>query len=670
MAGNNLTFEFKGDASQLNAELKYTQRQIGELDRQLKKAFRAGDEAGARQLSDAIGGLQTKFTGLNRTLDQTEGKVTATGQAFRISARNLKSLDGALMGVSRNFGLFGAAAFGAYRVFAEGAQQIAEARKELLRIRDISQQTLQTPAVVKGAEDIAKSLGQAGEVADKMLGGIAESFAKVRTNAASAGAAIKDGQSTIEQGVQVLRGGDRPIFDLANAYQMLGINQRNYKGTAEGILQLQKDTMAAFQRAAQQKLFDPVQLNELSKVLFQGVPAEAALKVIPKLLKDLKDAAAKNKLTPEDIANNDALAEATNRITKMVDDHIAEHNRLWTYYETRGITAAANFVEKTVPAWVSAWEEWKQRNKEAVQNFFFDPDALGGGEAAGMKAKAENAVAEIKKAFGSLPAYFQSLGTTIGNIFTSIFDGVTKGAQKMTSGVADLIKGVERAAASAGSRAGGAYAAASAAAAGGVLRGMVPHGPTETGGYGPNSFPFQSTTPGLSDYQAPPPLRIDMSGVARGSQWSQTAAEASADAAAAAKSAAEASKMAVQGWVDPYSRYAEGGMVSGPGTATSDSITARLSTGEFVMRAAAVQRWGPSFMAALNGMGGRMPSRGIPSFASGGMVRAHGGGATVNLMFPGGTFSLRGDNETVGALTREAQRAGMLSGGRPAGVLQ
>lgn len=117
--------------------------------------------------------------------------------------------------------------------------------------------------------------------------------------------------------------------------------------------------------------------------------------------------------------------------------------------------------------------------------------------------------------------------------------------------------------------------------------------------------------------------------------------------------------------------YAEGGMVHGPGGPTSDSVTARLSAGEFVMRAAAVQRWGPSFMSALNGMGGRMPSRGIPSFASGGLVTAAGmGGATVNLVFPGGTFSLRGDNETVGALTREARRAGMLAAGRGVGVFQ
>ena len=39
--------------------------------------------------------------------------------------------------------------------------------------------------------------------------------------------------------------------------------------------------------------------------------------------------------------------------------------------------------------------------------------------------------------------------------------------------------------------------------------------------------------------------------------------------------------------------YAEGGMVNGPGTGTSDSILARVSSGEFVVNAASTQRYLP-----------------------------------------------------------------------------
>src|SRR5690606_4971842 len=49
------------------------------------------------------------------------------------------------------------------------------------------------------------------------------------------------------------------------------------------------------------------------------------------------------------------------------------------------------------------------------------------------------------------------------------------------------------------------------------------------------------------------------------------------------------------------------------GTGTSDSILARLSNGEFVMKAAAVQHYGPDFLRRIN-------ERRLPGFAEGGAV--------------------------------------------------
>lgn len=60
---------------------------------------------------------------------------------------------------------------------------------------------------------------------------------------------------------------------------------------------------------------------------------------------------------------------------------------------------------------------------------------------------------------------------------------------------------------------------------------------------------------------------------------------------------------------------AQGGLMDGPGTKTSDSILARLSRGEFVQRAAAVEREGVPAMRALNE--GRATI--VPAFAQGGM---------------------------------------------------
>lgn len=64
---------------------------------------------------------------------------------------------------------------------------------------------------------------------------------------------------------------------------------------------------------------------------------------------------------------------------------------------------------------------------------------------------------------------------------------------------------------------------------------------------------------------------------------------------------------------DTDTPFADGGYVSGPGTGTSDSISARLSNGEYVMTAAATRSLGVDFLDKLN--------KGyVPGFAMGGLV--------------------------------------------------
>jgi hypothetical protein len=56
----------------------------------------------------------------------------------------------------------------------------------------------------------------------------------------------------------------------------------------------------------------------------------------------------------------------------------------------------------------------------------------------------------------------------------------------------------------------------------------------------------------------------------------------------------------VVGFIGGLFGLAEGGHVRGPGTATSDSIPARLSNGEFVLRAAAVRHYGVDLLERMN----------------------------------------------------------------------
>ena len=67
--------------------------------------------------------------------------------------------------------------------------------------------------------------------------------------------------------------------------------------------------------------------------------------------------------------------------------------------------------------------------------------------------------------------------------------------------------------------------------------------------------------------------------------------------------------------------YPEGGPVDGPGTGQSDSIRARLSRGEFVIKAAAVRHYGVNAFAQLNAMQLRQSANvRVRRFATGGAV--------------------------------------------------
>lgn len=100
--------------------------------------------------------------------------------------------------------------------------------------------------------------------------------------------------------------------------------------------------------------------------------------------------------------------------------------------------------------------------------------------------------------------------------------------------------------------------------------------------------------------------------------------------------------------------HARGGHIRGPGTGTSDSILARLSNGEFVMRAAAVRAYGPALLEKMNGLR-------IPKFADGGMIGAAMSAPVgqagrdlgrVDLNIGGETISLLADQQNFADLVK------------------
>lgn len=111
------------------------------------------------------------------------------------------------------------------------------------------------------------------------------------------------------------------------------------------------------------------------------------------------------------------------------------------------------------------------------------------------------------------------------------------------------------------------------------------------------------------------------------------------------------------------SPFASGGLVSGPGTGTSDSVLARLSSGEFVVNAARVRQVGLGFMHRLNGYasGGLVPSP--LRFAAGGLVPGASGGTPVHLHLDGQSFATSATESVAGALVVAARRQQMRSAG-------
>lgn len=141
---------------------------------------------------------------------------------------------------------------------------------------------------------------------------------------------------------------------------------------------------------------------------------------------------------------------------------------------------------------------------------------------------------------------------------------------------------------------------------------------------------------------------------------------------------------------------AAGGLLRGPGTGTSDSILARVSNGEYVVRAAAVKKLGLARLNAINQ--GRLPdlraaamklveSRQLamrsvvgrlPHFADGGLIAssvsslprpsdtgAGGASRVLNLTLPGvGSFEMQAQEAVADALERAVRTAALQHGRR------
>ncbi|MFD8949468.1 phage tail tape measure protein [Streptomyces xanthophaeus] len=99
--------------------------------------------------------------------------------------------------------------------------------------------------------------------------------------------------------------------------------------------------------------------------------------------------------------------------------------------------------------------------------------------------------------------------------------------------------------------------------------------------------------------------------------------------------------------------YPTGGPVRGPGSATSDSILARISNGEYVINAAAVRKHGLDAMNQINA--GFMPAQGYAARPAGNFSSG-GGGGSVQHITKQYTINLYGSKQSSAEQAAEIQR--------------
>jgi TP901 family phage tail tape measure protein len=104
----------------------------------------------------------------------------------------------------------------------------------------------------------------------------------------------------------------------------------------------------------------------------------------------------------------------------------------------------------------------------------------------------------------------------------------------------------------------------------------------------------------------------------------------------------------------PVPKHAFGGLISGPGSWTSDSIPSYLSNGEFVTKAASVAKYGTSFMNSINNgtFNPKFPTVGAPNIPA--ATGAGIGGAVYNITVNAQTSA--NTDEIVKAVTDSIKR--------------
>jgi TP901 family phage tail tape measure protein len=521
---------------------------------------------------------------------------------------------------------------------------------------------------IKAIEALGKKLGKPAEEVGRLIAAVRERYAKASGGIGSAGALAAQMSADAEAALAILKDGlERQKQALDAALQDRLVSIRDYH--ARKTLLEQREIDAEIERrrqeiAAQRAIIANPRATESDRLRAKGdvAKAEADLIVLNNRRADVEQANARAAARAErELA--DALAAAREELAQLTGTDTAEQRRaaiersfrdLRARLAAEGNSAGVEIVDRLInvraaqanlDAIEAAWRQVTERLRNAQE-------AIGIQQQAGLLTEAQareriialqrESAAEMQRLLPLMQQAAQAIGPE-AVLRVQAFNNQLERTRLVTDQLAPLWNGIGE---SFGTALQAMVTGAQSwrAAMAGLFRQVA------------NAFlqqiviqPFQqwvamqarmlalklgflqqeqavekaATAQSVAMKSAETTAKVSMDAAQAGSGAAASQAAIPVVGPGLAIAAMAAMVAAVMALMSKVKKFASGGLVTGPGTATSDSIPARLSAGEYVVRAAAVQRVGVAFLDALNGLrtppawdGQRL------AFAAGGLVPA------------------------------------------------
>ena len=604
---DNLTVEISANSGKFRAELTLLQKQLRDVRKDLTAAANAGDTAKVNALSLAYEKLTAQIRGTSRALSQQNTVVADGRKPWSEMALGIKEA---------------VAAFAALAGVRKVVDIFRDVTKELTEIRNTAKAAALSPGDVKVFQEVVEDTGESADGARQALVNLTDQIAQTRIKSKGFGKDLATGVNVLRgsigeatDAVKVLRGstgGDQFGVEVNRGGQAAAKSveelTEKIRQNAAGFATNRERIQSVFEQLGQLRKRD-AELGTAVGVALLGKKYALFAEAIDRLGKAKAWDEVKKQLQAQGRLPTDEAMKRVEDYNKAVDDLGDAFDKLRLAIAlpllpnvAAGIAKLAELIENI---------DTLKEKYESFRNI------------SGLAAIEDNIVGPIRRGITSALDALRQFGIDIpgpiGASFTILADLIKLNVDVITGDLSGALRDF-------GTLSNDVWTA---------VTGLVT-------GFGDA---VKDTISGLSSTFSWLWDQINAIGSALSNLFSAVGNAAPPGTGSGAPGG-------------NLEGYAGGGRVRGPGTGTSDSVLARLSNGEFVMRSAAVDHWGPQLLSAMNSLRGP-----LPGFAEGGLVGATASGTPVHLHLGGQSFALSGSQSVVNSLVVEAHRQRMRSAG-------